>query len=115
MLAAKLRFHGYGSLKFLFKNGDAYRSHYFTVKVTKNPHRPRSRYTVIVSKKVHKSAVGRNRMRRRIYELLRSEAASIKQSHDIAVIISSGEVLAAEHDELAASLHDLLEQAGVYR
>ncbi len=114
MLAANLRFHGHGSLRFLYKNAAAYRSHYFTIKIVKNPTRSRSRYSVVVSKKVHKSAVGRNRIRRRLYEILRTEHTNLPEIYDIAVIVTSGEVLSAGHDELQESLNSLLEQAGVY-
>ena len=38
-----------------------------------NPRRSDYRCAVVVSKKVHKSAVTRNRIRRRIYEIVRTE------------------------------------------
>lgn len=114
MLAAHLRFHGHGSLRFLYKNAAAYRSHYFTIKLVKNPHRKNSRFSVVVSKKVHKSAVGRNRIRRRLYELLRTDHQLLPEVYDIAVIVTSGEVLSAEYDELRENLRGLLEQAGIY-
>lgn len=113
MLTKKLRFHGHGSLRFLYKNADAYRSRFFTVKAIQNPRRSSSRFSVVVSKKVHKSAVGRNRIRRRIYEILRQEIPNIVTNHDVAIIVTSGEVLALPHEELVAALQDLLAQAGV--
>ena len=115
MITARSRFHGHGSLKFLHKNADAYRSRFFVVKVIRNPHRKHSRFAVIVSKKTHKSAVGRNRIRRRVYEILRFEQASIAGVYDIAVIVTSGEVLQAEFSDLEVSLRELFAQAGVYR
>lgn len=114
MLAANLRFHGHGSLRFLYKNAAAFRSHFFTIKLIKNPRRKRSRFSVVVSKKVHKSAVGRNRIRRRLYELLRAEYPKLNGVYDIALIVTSGETLAAESEDLRASLRSLLEQADVY-
>ena len=114
MLAANLRFHGHGSLKFLYKNAGAYRSRLFTVKLVKNAQRKRSRFSVVVSKKVHKSAVGRNRIRRRLYEILRAEYGQFNGVYDIAVIVTSGEVLFADSSELTESLHHLLEQVGVF-
>ena len=111
MLHARQRFHGHGSLKYLFKNGGMARSHYFTLKYHPNPRRKDSRYAVIVSKKIHKSAVGRNRIRRRVYELLRNEHPELSGVNDIAVIVTSGEVLAADSSKLRASLRDLLKQA----
>jgi ribonuclease P protein component len=113
MLTKRLRFHGHGSLRFLYKNADAHRSRLFTVKAITNPHRKNSRFSVVVSKKVHKSAVGRNRIRRRIYEVIRNEQPHITTTHDVAIIVTSGEVLALPHDELVKSLRDLLHQAGV--
>lgn len=114
MLARNLRFHGHGSLRFLYKNADAYRSRYMTVKLVKNPRRNASRFSVVVSKKVHKSAVGRNRIRRRLYELLRAEYPHIVGVYDIAVIVTNGETLGAEYESLRDTLHTLLEQAGVF-
>ena len=115
MLARKLRFHGHGSLKYLYKNAATYRSRFFTVRAITNPRRKHSRFTVVVSKKVHKSAVGRNRIRRRIYEILRLQLPQMSQTMDIAVIITSGEVLMAPYEELEQSLHQLLAQAGLHQ
>lgn len=111
MLAKRLRFHGHGSLKYLYKNADAYRSRYFTMKIIANPHRPSSRFSVVVSKKIHKSAVGRNRIRRRVYEILRTQSTKITGVYDVAVIVTSGETLLADHHELTEAVVDLLRQA----
>lgn len=101
-------------MRYLYKNADAYRSHLFVVKSIANPRRKRSRYSVVVSKKVHKSAVGRNRIRRRVYEIIRHELPDIKGVHDVAVIVTSGEVIAAEHLQLKTALHELFRQAGLF-
>jgi ribonuclease P protein component len=113
MLAKHLRFHGYGSLRYIYKNADAARSRLFIVKAISNPRRSSSRFAVVVSKKVHKGAIGRNRIRRRIYEVLRHELPHLNGIYDIAIIVTSGETLAVEHTELAASLHELLRQSKV--
>lgn len=113
MLNAKLRFHGHGSLRYLYKNGDTVRSRLFTIKVTSNPRRKNSRFAVVISKKVHKSAVGRNRIRRRVYEIVRHELPQFIATADIAIIVTNSEVLHVEHAELATMLHDLLVDAKV--
>ena len=115
MLAKNVRFHGHGSLRFLYKNADTYRSRYFTLRITKNPRRPHPRCAVVVSKKIHKSAVGRNRMRRRVYELIRHELPQLNTTYDMALIITSAELIAAPHDDIRESLQSLLSQAGVYK
>ncbi len=114
MLAKRLRFHGHGSLRFLYKNADAYRSRAFTVKAIKNPRRNNPRISVVVSKKVHKSAVGRNRMRRRIYEIIRHELPQFNGSQDIAIIVTNAEVIMMPQQELHDGLRLLLQQAQVF-
>ncbi len=115
MISRKLRFHGHGSLKYLYKNAATYRSRYVTVRAITNPRRNHSRFSVVVSKKVHKSAVGRNRIRRRVYEILRLELSSMTRQMDIAVIVTNGEALAAPYDELTRSIVGILHQTGAYQ
>ena len=115
MLSIAHRFHGHGSLRYVYKNGNAIRSHLITVKYVTNPHRKHSRFSVVVSKKVHKSAVGRNRIRRRIYEIIRHELPSIRSPHDVAVMVFSSEVLTMPHEELSDTLKQLFAQADLYK
>jgi ribonuclease P protein component len=113
MLASRNRFHGHGSLKFLHKNAQVARSRYFTIKVVTNPHRKHSRFAIIVSKKVHKSAVGRNRIRRRLYELVRTSQPEFDRTIDLAIIVTSGEVIAADHQDLTQTYRSLLAELGL--
>lgn len=115
MLSFLHRFHGHGSLRYVYKNGEAIRSRLITIKHVANPHRDHSRFAVVVSKKVHKSAVGRNRMRRRIFEIIRQEMPQFKSAHDVAVMVFSSEVLALSHDELQETLRSLFAQADLYK
>lgn len=115
MLSFSHRFHGHGSLRYVYKNGNAIRTHTITIKYTKNPHRAHSRFAVVVSKKVHKSAVGRNRIRRRIYEIIRHELPKIKSPHDVAVMVFSSEVITQPADELHETVRQLFESGGLYK
>lgn len=114
MLAFEYRFHGHGSLRYVYKKGVAQRSHLFTVKTTRNKMRSRSRFAVVISKKVHKSAVGRNRMRRRIYEIIRHELPQMTQPHDVVVIVSSSEVIKLPSDVVREQLVQLFIKSGLY-
>lgn len=114
MLAKINRFHGHASQKYLYKNGTSVRSHWLTLKYITNPHRKKSRVSVVISKKVHKSAVGRNRIRRRIYEIMRHELPKFNGAYDFAVIVISGEAITASAEDLQATMHTLLAQAPVY-
>lgn len=115
MLAFANRFHGHGSLRFVYKNGQAIRSRLITIKYTTNPHRKHSRFAVVISKKVHNSAVGRNRMRRRIYEIVRHELPRIPQAHDVAIMIFSSEVINLPAEELTETIRQLFDQAELYK
>jgi ribonuclease P protein component len=114
MLSVIHRFHGHGSLRYVYKNGQAIRSHLITMKYSKNPRREHSRFAVVVSKKVHKSAVGRNRIRRRVYEIVRHELPSLTPSHDIVLLVFSSEVISLPHEELTETIRQLFRQADLY-
>lgn len=71
--------------------------------------RSASRVAVVVSKKICKSAVGRNRARRRIFEIVRHEYQRISSPHDIVITVSSPEVLAMTPADLYREIMSLLE------
>ncbi len=110
MLAQKNRFHGHGSLRYVFTHGEAVRSRYFTIKYTGNKRRSTPRVAVVVSKKVMKSAVRRNRIRRRIYNYIHAVLDELEPKSDIVIIVTSGEVLAMSHEDLVRELEHLLTQ-----
>lgn len=114
MLAARNRFHGHGSLRYLYMNGRAIRTRLFTLKFVENRRRHTPRVAIVVSKKVHKSAVGRNRMRRRVYEAIRAELPKLVQNTDIVVILSTSEIITIDSAELVAMLRGALHSADLY-
>ncbi len=115
MLSFLNRFHGHGSLRYVYKNGQAVRSRLVTLKYTQNPRRKVPRVAVVVSKKVLKSAVGRNRIRRRIYEIVRHELPELEPKHDLVFLVFSSEVLTLPSAELTEALRQLLQNADIYK
>ena len=115
MIAFTNRFHGHGSLRYVYQNGQAIRSRLITVKTIKNPHRKNSRIAVVVSKKVLKSAVGRNRIRRRVYEYIRTQIPNFDGVFDIVIIITSSELLTITYNEIILQLSQVLNQAGIVK
>ena len=113
MIPFRNRFHGHGSLRFVYQNGQTVRSHLMTIKYITNPHRKSSRLAVIISKKVLKSAVGRNRIRRRVYEYIRPQLLKLDKTYDIAIIISSNDMLYISQDDLINQIDQLFDQSGV--
>ena len=80
----------------------------------KNPHRKDSRFAVVVSKKVLKSAVGRNRIRRRVYEIIRHELPKIDGTFDVAVMIFHKSVKDISHEELKENIVNTFKEADFY-
>lgn len=115
MLAFKNRFHGHGSLKYVYRNGASVRSRLFAIKYVKNTRRTTPRVAIVVSKKVLKPAVGRNRIRRRLYEIIRQELPQLIPEYDIAVIVFSRDVETIPHEELETAVIESLRQARLYK
>ena len=115
MIAKKFRFHGHGALNFVLMHGKQKRGKVFSIKFIKNPRRKTSRISVIISKKVFKHAVDRNRARRRVYEIVRRSLKTFPQnneSFDIAIMIYSREINTMTGAELiqqlAADLREII-------
>jgi ribonuclease P protein component len=113
MIPFNNRFHGHSSLRYVYKNGQAIRSHSIIIRFIANPHRKQPRVAVVISKKVLKSAVRRNIIRRRVYEIIRQKLPYLNGVYDIAIIILSSELLAVSHNDLSEQLDQLFDQAGM--
>ena len=114
MLDSSHRFHGHGSLRYIYKNGQTVRNGALTLRYLENPRRRTSRFAVVVSKKTLKSAVGRNRIRRRVYEIIRREQPQLKPRHDVVILVFSSELRTTSHEELLGQLQQLFSDAGLY-
>jgi len=113
MLAYQNRFHGHSSLRYVFKNGETIRSRVVTLRYTNNKHRKQSRFSVSISKKVFKSAVKRNRVRRRVYEVVRLVLPELTGVYDVVFIVTSPDLLTMEHPELKDCVLRSLTEAGL--
>jgi ribonuclease P protein component len=99
----------------VYSNGKAVRSQLFTIKYVSNSHRTHPRFSVVVSKKVIKSAVGRNRIRRRLYEYLRLNTERLDGVYDIVIICTSAELRVLPYAQIAEQLDQLFDKASLYK
>lgn len=113
MISRKHRFHGYGSLRHIYRNGATVRGPLFAIKAIQNPKRSSYRLAVVVSKKVNKSAVARNRIRRRLYEAVRQLEADIIQPYDVVITVFHGSVADEPAESLTRQVKKQLGEAGV--
>ncbi len=115
MIPALFRFHGHNSLRYVYSNGKAVRSHLVTIKWVANKHRRHSRIAIVVSKKVIKSAVSRNRIRRRLYEVMRLHLPHFNNVFDVVVIVTSSEFLTMPAVDLQQQLDQILDQTDLFK
>ena len=108
------RFQGLGSLRFVYQKGQIIRGQYCSLKYIANRRRNTYRVAVVVSRKVHKSAVVRNRIRRRMYEVFRTEASRIRGSYDLVFTAYSDQLAEMPAEQLREAVIEKLEKAGVF-
>jgi len=113
MIPFKNRFHGHGSLNYVYKNGQTIRSDTISVRFIQNPRRKNHRLAVVVGKKILKSAVGRNRIRRRVYEYVHTIIPNFKNTYDIVFVVHSKDFKNIPHKELTTQINQLLTKAGI--
>ncbi len=68
---------------------------------------------VVVSKKVEKTAVGRNRIRRRVYEAIRKNFEYLPKKMDYIFVIFSKDIMTMSYLELEKTLGELVEESKV--
>lgn len=112
MLASKYRFHSRGGVKYTYQKGKTIRTPKFSLVFAPNQH-GKQRFAVVISKKVIKSAVGRNRVRRRVYEAIRLNLTEIPESYDYIFIVFSKDLKTMEFTELEKLVLKLTEQAKI--
>lgn len=108
MIASKNRFHGTNSLNYVYRHGKTLRTKYMAVKYCPNSRRDTFRIAVVVSRKVAKSAPVRNRIRRRIYELLRTQNIADLGNLDIVVTVFDEGVAEISSNDLKNTVEQLV-------
>lgn len=109
------RFHGRASLRFVYQRGQMVRGELVSLRYIRNDRRPSYRAAVVVSRKVSKSAVVRNRIRRRIYEIVRNQADRFTGPYDLVFSVYGDGVAKLPHATLQKQVVAQLERAGVVR
>lgn len=114
MISKLNRFHRRGSLNYVYQKGKTVRSESLSLRYA--PSREKDyRLAIVVSRKVSKSAVTRNRIRRRIYEIVRLARKESAKEWPVDMIISVFDDKAAKQpqEELKRSIYSLLGKAGL--
>ena len=112
MLAKKYRFHSRGGVRYVYQHGKTVRKPRMSLVFCDNT-RGFTRIAVVVSKKVTKAAVKRNRIRRRVYEVVRQNFEFIPKKRDYIFVIYSDDLLKMSYSELVKSLGELVAETKV--
>lgn len=107
------RFHGHGSLQYVYRHGQTVRGPLCALRFVPNTHRDTYRLAVVVSKKVSKSAVVRNRIRRRLYEVVRGLEGRIATPYDMVLTVFTEAMATMPADQLQRAVHAQLKQARI--
>lgn len=111
MIGRTHRFHGYGALKAVYRSGQTVRGQAVSLRYAVRDPRQSYRVAVVVSRKVHKSAVTRNRIRRRIYEIVRLMEAAIPPGTDLVFTVFSDQLADMEAAKLQSAIRGLIQKA----
>ncbi|MGH7237501.1 MAG: ribonuclease P protein component [Candidatus Saccharimonadales bacterium] len=114
MIKRRHRFHGLGSLRGVYRRGQTVRSSIISLRYQINTGRDCYRAAVIVSKKVNKLAVRRNRIRRRVYEIIRLNEQKLRPDCEFIVTVFSDQIEAWSAARLAKEIKSLLKRAGLF-
>ena len=112
MLNHKYRFHSRGGVRYVYKKGKTVRNPKMSLVFVENT-RGFTRVAVVVSKKVEKTAVKRNRIRRRIYEVVRLNFDKIPKKQDYIFVVYSKEVLKMPFSDLEKLVGELVAETKI--
>lgn len=107
MLPQKNRLQKKKDFDNVFKSGKGFREGFLYFKIKKNSLNS-SRFGFIVSKKFSKKAVERNKIKRRLREIIKKELPKIKKPIDVVIIINPG--LENNFEKLEQAINKLLEK-----
>ena len=111
MIAQRHRFHGHNTIDSVYRRGMTLRGNTLNLKYVPGNGSRSFRAAVVVSKKVSKSAVVRNRIRRRIYELVREYDTTGLGGGELVFVVYAEQLAHIEAHKLRAAVHDLLGRA----
>jgi ribonuclease P protein component len=70
---------------------------------------------VVVTKKVQKTAPRRNRIRRRVYEVIRTNWDHLRPNHDMLISIYDPQATDMPYEDLEGAIINVMKQAGVWQ
>lgn len=111
MLATKNRFHRRNHVNRVYRDGSSVRGGMISLKYRIAPSGTHKKIAVVVSKKVAKSAVTRNRIRRRVFEVIRHQLEVLPEGFEGVFGVYEAKVATISDKELTSAISTLLAKA----
>jgi len=108
MLSRKYKLKKDNDFKKVFKQGENYQQEFIKIKVLKND-LAYSRFGFIIGRKISKKAVERNRIKRRLGEIVRLKLKQIKPGFDIVVLVNQ-EITEKDYQAIEKTLISLFKK-----
>ncbi|MBI2041398.1 MAG: ribonuclease P protein component [Candidatus Nealsonbacteria bacterium] len=89
MLSKENRLKNTKEIELVFKKGKGFKAGFLFLKLVRNDLKT-SRFAFVVSKKAVPKATDRNRIKRRLRDIVRRNAARIKAGFDLVIIVQKG-------------------------
>lgn len=112
MLSKGYKLKKESDFKRVFSEGEYYRFGLVSLKILKN-NLQKNRFACAVGLKVSKKATQRNKIKRKIEEIIRINLGGIKQGFDIVVMVNP-EIIEKNYDEIKEELISLFKKAGFF-
>lgn len=93
-------------ISYILRKGDSYETSLFIIRLTKN-NEHFLRYRAIISRKLSKSAVDRNKLRRQIYEIIRINSPEEQnvEGYDL-ILIPKKKILSSKFTEIESDIRE---------
>ena len=112
MIAKKFRLHKKSNFDELAKSSNKFYSNNLVLRFVKN-NEDLSCFAVVVSRKISIKAVVRNKIRKRIYEIIRLKMDDFKKGFNIIIFVKKG-VLEMEYSDLEKELLYIFKKAQLF-
>ena len=111
MFSSKNRLRNKKDFDRVFKKGKGYKQVFLFLKVLDND-LGFNRFGIIVSKKISNKAVVRNKVKRRLREILKKKIERIKKGLDIVFLTNSG-IEKQSFEDIEQEVEEILKKAGI--
>ncbi|MBU0572642.1 ribonuclease P protein component [Patescibacteria group bacterium] len=114
MLAKKHRLTGRSILEEVKKKGSLYQADSFGILVSKRTDDEPSRFAFIVSTKISKTAVDRNKAKRKLREAVNQKIGKVANGHDV-VFLAKKMTLERKSEDLTREVEKVFKESGLIK